>query len=715
MSKSDRNLEDIDLDSAFQEQTMPNWRDGKNINAFDTETSDGTVFMLAYSFDYFSSTIGNKNVNSLNSGDIFDIITHQDCRSAINVWYNLDFDANAILSGVLDESEMKELTLTNSTTIKLDGINYDIKYVKGKFLLIKDEYGNNYPHFDISQFFYTSLDNAVSEWLGKNKKEGVDTSKFGNEEYVKSNWGTITEYAEKDAILTRELAEELITEAQEQQIPMGKPFSTGYLSAEYLRANLDQKPGFGPTDMQSMFWDSYYGGRFEVFERGNIGEVVGPDIHSAYPAIMQNLPDPTTLDWYEFNNRDSDEEHFGFDPTDMDFEEMQQYDYGVVKARVTTNPNKKIQPFARKMEGKVHYPVMTDEVITVIKPIFEFAVNTNHVVDYDIVEGWVGNETSDTEYPFSFIDEEYAQRKIYEKHGKVKTAMLIKIVLNSLYGKTCQTTENDKVVDLEEMGEYELEDNEVAKPKSYLSKNERNNLESTDLLVSEVYAGRRFNPFLASYITGLTRLELHKQVVEYDLVDDVIMFATDCIMVRKSAYEDSKFESELIVEPDESLPDDEFREKVKESLGMWGFDYEGYALVVGSGVYEVERTDKDSVKTKTRGFDSSDLGNKRLTELAQDNEEYIRITNERPLTMSEVLINPERGETSEFKKMRKKLKPDFDDKREWNSENVTFSDLLFSCEKSEPINLAERQEDTLRKVQQNSDMLNEDVKEMVIT
>jgi hypothetical protein len=711
MSKSDRSIEDIDLSNAFQEQVKPDWRDAKNINAFDTETHKGTVFMLSFAFDDFSDAEGNRDIEKLDSGNVFKTITYRDCRSAINVWYNLDFDANAILSDVLSEDELKELTLSNSTQTEVDGIGYDIKYVKGKFLLIKDEHGNNYPHYDISQFFYTSLDNAAEEWLGKNKKEDIDTSRFDDKEYIRDNWESIKEYAEKDAILTRELATELIKEAQKQHIPMGKPFSTGYLSAEYLRANVDSKPGFGPTEMQGMFWDSYYGGRFEVFERGNVGEIVGPDIHSAYPAIMQDLPDPTTLEWVKFNNKENDEKSFGFNPDTVEFEDIENYDYGVVKVRVTTNPNKKIQPFAKKIGGKVHYPVLTDEVITVIKPIFEFAVNTNHVVDYDIIKGWVGNEVDETNYPFDFIGEQYAERKLYEKHDRFKTAKLIKIVLNSLYGKTCQTTEDDRIVDLEEKGEYELADNESAKPKCYVSSNQREFMKDTDLLVSETYAGRRFNPFMASYITGMTRLELHKQVVEHDLVDDTVMFATDCIMVKKDAYEKSNFEEELINEPDESLDDETFRKRVKESLGMWGFDYEGYGFVVGSGVYEVERTDKDEIKTKTRGFDSKDLGNKRLVELAQDNNEYIRISNKRPLTMAEVLINPERGNTSEFKTMRKKLQPGFDDKRYWANEDVTFSDLLYSSEESEPIDLAKVQEDTLKSMNNEEDKLNSAVSE----
>lgn len=718
MSKSDAKLQDIGIQSAFKDQTEAKWAEDTQVNAFDTETFNGTVFMLSYAIDEWSGVVDKGYIGKLTNKKIFEKITHRGCRSAINVWYNLDFDANAILSDILNQEQLNELAITTETQANIDNIHYDIKYVKGKFLLLKDEHGNRYPHYDISQFFYTSLDSAAEEWLGKNKHDEIDASKFGTEaclkhqtpqkecsdcwdrsnasKYIMSNYDTVKEYAVKDAELTQDLAIELIQEGENLGIPFGAPFSTGYLSAEYFRAHMDKKPNFGNVRYQSMFWDSYYGGRFEVFQRGDVGEIVAPDINSAYPAVMADLPDPSTLDWKRYCNEPQEGDTTSDSAT---FQDIEKADYGVVRAIVTTDPNEPIQPFAHKINGKVHFPVLTDSEVTVIKPIFEFAVKQDLVLDYEIKECWLGNEQSYTEFPFEFIEDLYGERKWYEheKNAKYKKGKLLKIVLNSGYGKTCQSTENQEIVTVENDEEYYLDDNESIQPKSFISTNQREMLDDDEYIVKSLNCGRRFNPFIASYITGLTRLKLHKSVEKYGLVDDTIMFATDCIMVNKDAYYESDF-GELIEVPDESITDEiKFKKQAKQSLGKWDFDYEGDAFIVGSGVYEVEMLSGET-KTKTRGFTEKGL-DKSLKDLADKYPEGIELRNERPLTISEVLINPDKGNVSEFVKNRKTLEPDFDEKRNWQRENITFKDLLRTKEQSEPVNLIERQEELLQKVQ----------------
>lgn len=747
MSKSDEILKNIDLDGVFNEQMQPSFANDKQVNAFDTETSDGTVFMLSYAFgESDSGIVGNKDGSQLDTTELFDKITNHNCRSSLNFWYNLDFDANAILSGILTERELTKLNVQDQTVTEHNGIEYEITYVKSKFLKIKDNSNNLYEHYDVSQFFYTSLDNAANEWLGKNKKENIDTKKFGKQpchrheivqkgckncwqkqdalNYITENYVQIAEYAEKDAILTQELSQELVIQAEKLDIPMGKPFSTGYLSAEYLRANTPEKPHFGKFDFQEMFWDAYYGGRFEVFERGEIGEIAAPDINSAYPAIMRNLPSPDSLDWEHFANEPQKEnEGFTISASTFEFQDITKHDYGVIRAIVTTNPKKKIQPFAYKIDGKVNFPVLTDTEITVIKPIFEFAVKNDYVLDYRLKEAWLANETKHTTYPFEFIGDIYADRKVAEVlNDKPKKGQLLKIVLNSLYGKTCQTTEKKELVDLREKPEkWELDTNQKLMPMQYLSRNQRKRIEDYEVLVSTQTAGRRFNPFFASYITGMTRLELHKRVEDYGLVDDTVMFATDCLMVRKEAYEQSGFD-ELIQVPDESLGEETFREKVRNSLGYWDYDYQGKAFIVGSGVYEVDTgkcrnpncpnygeqcpRDIHRMKTKTRGFTEKDLGGT-LREIARENPDHIPIENERPLTIGEVMINPQKGNVSEFIKHSKKLFPDFDTKRVWERDSPDFHDLLVSAEESKPRNLAEEQISELEAIQEERNRIEE--------
>jgi hypothetical protein len=370
-----------------------------------------------------------------------------------------------------------------------------------------------------------------------------------------------------------------------------------------------------------------------------------------------------------------------------------------VRAIVTTKPDNPIQPFAKKVNGKVMYPVLTDTEITVIKPIFVHAVKNGMLHDFELKEAWLGNECDETSYPFKFIDDMYDRRKEFEANGEMKKGKLLKIVLNSLYGKTCQTTEYKEIADNSVQIDLSEEPHKSIYPKDHLSPNWRKQLENTDVIIRSLTAGRRFNPFFASYITGMTRLELHKQVVKHDLVDNTVMFATDCIMVEKEAYDNS-----------------DFSEVIKPGLGYWDYDYEGSAFIVGSGVYEVEfnKCQKNScevedcediehrTKTKTRGFLEKTI-DKTLKNMAQKYPMGIPLDNRRPLTIAEVLISPERGNVSQFVADSKKMLPDFDTKRYWERESPTFHDLLESSEKSQPIDLLSEQEKKLVQWQESSE------------
>lgn len=723
MSKSDLPIKRIDCQKAYRPHTEPTFLAHKSINAFDTETKDGTVFMLSYAIEEFSGAMGNYDTSALSNKKIFNKITHSSCRNgnAINVWYNLDFDANAILSGILQPEQIADLIVQNHTTTEVDGVEYKIDYVKGKFLFIEDTHGNKYEHFDISQFFYMPLDDAAEQWLGKNKLDDVDTTKFGKdtckshdepiyecedchtiqeaEQYIQENYDEIKEYAERDAKLTQKLAKELTSEAESMKIPMGKPFSTGYIAEEYKRENMPEKPNFGSMKYQRMFWDSYAGGRFEVFERGDIGEIVAPDINSAYPAVMSQLPDPSSLVWRFYAN-ETDDYSWEKSDTTFNFEMIEEADYGVVRARVTTDSSERIQPFSYKHNGKVHFPALEQTEVAVIKPIFEFGVNSGIVTDYELIDGWFGYENEKTEFPYSYIEDMYADRKVYEIiDERPKQGMLLKIVLNSMYGKTCQTIEDIRIHTIEQGDDYTLEENEKLLPKQYLSKDRQKYLDENQFIIASYRSGRHFNPFIASYITGLTRLKLHKSVYEHGLVDDTVMFATDCIMVRKDAYERSNFE-DLIDVP--SVDANNFRKKAKESLGKWDFDYQGKGYIVGSGVYEVDKGQiskcpiedcenykekcenvSHRTKTKTRGFIESNLDST-LRELSRNHPDGIPVSNARPVTISEMFTKKDKN-VAEFINPTKQIKADFDEKRSWDRENVNFHDLLETYEASEPI------------------------------
>lgn len=657
-TKSDTPLRKIDTEYAKGELRRPKWADQKPVCALDTETRDGSVFQLAIAHEG-NGWRGVIDAESGNVGDeitpsrLFYWLTRPALEDSINVWFNLGFDANVILS-VLPADKLEILHIQNT----VEWEDYQITYLPGKLLRIKKgkhetEKGNTawkatVSHYDVAQIFRDNLEGAAQEWLGYGKLDDVDASRFGDRDYLEANYAEITEYAKRDAEITMELGRELIDQSEEIGIPAAQPISTGFLAEQYLRNRLDSKPGWGLTKMQDMAWESYAGGRFEVFERGDVGSVAGPDINSAYPAVLADLPDPGTMRWGIFADAEAT------------FQRVADADYSLVTATVTTDPERRIQPFAVKSdEGKVKYPALDEYRLTVVGDIFEFAVSEGIVTDFEIHEVATGYCTDSTEYPFDFIPDLYQQRKEWESDGREKAATMLKIILNSMYGKLTQTTIQSAVLE-GEINPAEVGGDFTQALGHAVEQNQR--------------GGAMFNPFLASHITGLTRLELHRAVVDTGLENDTILFATDSIMVDEAAYVESDFDSLL-----------------GDRLGEWDYDYRGQAFVIGSGVYEIDRTDKpNQTKTVTRGFKEADLGDgenqKTLREAAADaGDADVEITQERPRTIGEALFRNESitlDDVGVFEESTRGLVADFDDKRDWSVDAASFSDLLEGRERS---------------------------------
>jgi hypothetical protein len=654
MTKSDSSLEEIDLSRVTTRTSDITINETQAVNAFDTETADGRIFMLSYCFQDESGVIDNP-YNFVRPDKIWNILTHYKCRNAQNMWFNLSFDADVLLSSVLSPKEISKLSVTG----KIESKGKEIIYIPGKFLKIKDENRHTYTHYDAQQFFYDNLDNAAKEWLDKGKTGGIKTEKFGRNglelnEYIKENYKTIKIYAEKDAKLTRNLWLKLRQKATNLDIPINKPISTGYLAQEWLDYHLPHRPGFGPKQMGSMAWNSYAGGRFEIYERGKIGNVIGVDINSAYPNILSQLPDPSTLKWQRYDN--------------PSYDKIKQADYGFVRVNVTTDKSKRIQPFAIKLNDVVKYPAMRDKTITVVKDIYTFAKENGYLVEDTVKEVWLGNETKGTKFLFTDIPELYADRKIAESKGKMKKGLLLKIILNSMYGKFCQTTPKRK--SLKE--KKELSNSEKIVPSISLPKRIKKELQEE--IVENLEAGPYFNPFIASYITGKTRLQLHKAVEESGLVEHTIMLATDCIMVRKQPFEDSNFE--LVDET----------EGYEKQLGEWEKEYAGSGYVIGAGVYEIQKP--DGFKTKTRGFREKDIQEKSLVKEVKE-KGGIMANVERPMSLKEAVWSGEEiSDIGAFDNSERTINPNMDEKREWEDE-LTWEKFISETQESKPILLIE--------------------------
>lgn len=633
---------------------------GQRINGFDTETRNGRVFMLTYCYAGKEPEAIHNDGADLTRAQIFGALTNRNTRAAANVWYNLHFDANVILANAVPKETLYELNLTGTATF--DG--WEITYLPRKCLILTKN-KNRVEHWDIAQFFFSSLKKAAAEWLDEKKlSETVDVTKFVDPDYIKANFPTILTYAKRDAKLTRDLWRVFTEAAEEIGVPCGKPYSTGYLGEQTLNVRFREssgfKPGFGSKEMQSLAWKAYRGGRFELAQRGAVGDVVALDIASAYPYQLTRLPDPSTLAWSPYSR-----------PT---LANVRAADWGLLTARVWTEPGRALQPFPVK-SGILTFPILNGQEIHTERGTFLWALDNGFIRDFRLGYSWLGYNTPKTKYPFRFLSDLYETRKRFKAEGRDRAQLALKIVINSIYGKLCQLTEQKKALHIDEEGsriETLKWESEMFAPPAVRKWLEDNQIE----IHSEHKAGAYFNPFLATHTTARTRLELLKLAHETTGVDAVVMLATDSVIFKAEAYDAA-----------------DFRPYIGSGLGEWEADGRGSGFFVGCGMYEIQPADGGPPKTRTRGFErglgawSAKVdGSLRAAAERHANGNTIEVFTTRPMLLAEAIhTGRPLDSVGVFETRPRGVSASMDRKRNWTNESPTFGDLLAGPEISKPL------------------------------
>lgn len=438
----------------------------RKIVGIDTETHDGDIFLI---YDSDGNFLDHPNIT-------FDALTEFLFKHE-GSWlfcYNLQYDAECILkllpSEVFDPYREKK-------RLRFQYNNYTISYIPKKQLKIQK--GNHTVSlYDIAQYYDNMpLNKAYSDHIKKPiNPDYLETKKmrkdFSLRHYFRHK-KQIRKYCLTDCILTKELAEHWLDTFHEAYgFYCANWISSGYLAEKVLIYNKISIPLFGEIlyDIQKLAWKSFYGGRFELIQRGFIGECYLYDINSAYPYALTFLPDITDGKWIT-TKKINPKSALGF------FHIHAQVDYSV-----------KIAPFPfRTVNNRIIYPCGEFETFVTLEELK--AVTGDPKIKYKIIESYQFIPNVGCKYSFKkFIIEQYGKRmKLKKENNPLQQA--IKIILNSMYGKTAQRVNNQM--------------------------------------------GNLFNPVIASYITGFARAQLYKFAKDHHLENEIVAFATDSIACRK--------------------------------------------------------------------------------------------------------------------------------------------------------------------------------------
>lgn len=432
----------------------------KPVLALDSETWKGDIFLLADSDRRF--------IDDISANSVIEFLFHKKYQSSWNFFYNLGYDAEVILK-LLDE-QLQVYRRTNRLEFKFE--DYKLSYVYDKIFRITKGH-HSVVFYDIAQYFHAKLPDAYEINTGKilpdNYKKLKQKRNGFSPRFYSHNKNKVRDYCITDCKLTKELAEYWINHFHGAfQIHCKKWISSGYLAEKVLINSRIEIPRFNtiPYEIQKLAWSVVaHGGRFEITKRGFIGSANLYDINSAYPSAIAKIPDLSKGDWIRSASINQDAK------------------LGFFRIIADIPDDKHIGPFPFKKGNRIFFPTGRFETIVTLHELL--ACKSRKY--FQILDSWQFVPISDN-YPYQEFVEDLYQKRLVLKQNDDPLQLPIKIILNSIYGKTGQ---------------------------------KKNGI------------GNLFNPVIFVSITGMIRGQLYKFVMENNLESETIAFATDSILTKK--------------------------------------------------------------------------------------------------------------------------------------------------------------------------------------
>lgn len=359
-------------------------------------------------------------------------------RKLISFFFN--YDVTMILRG-MDPDSIRYLIHRDARTsysgkvVPCEWGNYELDWLPGKLFTVRDKRdGTKRVVYDTAGFFQSSLVRALEGWdVGDDDERAfIEAMKAERKDFTGEVNSTVIQYAVKECELLCRLMDLVYRESANLGFHLRTFSGAGSLANSMLEKwGVDKMVGILPEEVSTAAWHAYFGGRFEV---AAIGEIPGPvfeyDINSAYPYAMQSLPCLACGEWTHFD---------GNPPASLSND-------GLCVRRIRwANPTGRDDyhgrsaawgPFPWRSErGSISYGM--DGEGWYWHPEYRAAMQSEHSAYLTVLESWLYRTECDHK-PFQHVPELYARRKEMKAEGHLGERV-IKLGINSLYGKTAQT------------------------------------------------------------------------------------------------------------------------------------------------------------------------------------------------------------------------------------------------------------------------------------
>lgn len=519
----------------------------KEVIAIDTETFEGNCKLICisgYNLDNFELNIKPNNIFEPSFDDCIRIMTYHINNSGVyRFFWNIDFDIQAILK-LYDKPDKIDFLNNISKGIPVlyidhRGINYEFRWIRGKFFGIKQlSKKKNVIFTDLYSFYNLGLGLASQKYLKYGKIKGVDAEKLNTDITYWKHKYDIIRYCIRDSELTAKLGKYLIDSiiAVDLQLPklLVSPASISKANYRYM----NDIPNLSHTSIEivQIAFDCYFGGRFEIFKRGFFELAYLYDIVSEYPSFIRNLPDMFSGSWIK---QKEGKITLPIKPPLLAFYK--------VKLDIPFNAKISTIPYKAK-SGIVCFPIGKFENWFTwfdLDLVREYIVEIFECYEYKQPCEYISQKPNrNLKYPFrEMTDKLFQKKKSIDKIQKPMNYNIVKITMNGIYGCTIEKHENIFVDD---------NGNEYKKLKG----------------------GVLFNPIYASHITSFGRWKLFKNIPK-EKWNNIIGVHTDSLMTD--------------IDISEHL-------NIGNNLGNWNLEAKGKAIVLATGMYQIGKL------VKTRGI-----------------------------------------------------------------------------------------------------------------
>lgn len=298
--------------------------------------------------------------------------------------------------------------------------HYRLHFLSGMMRVRDVRRARSVTVWDVGKFFQCSFVEALRKWSITAPVENVEAMKAKRARFTAKNRREIREYCESECRALAALTEQLNDAHEQAGLPLKRWHGPGSSASVALKQmGIGEKRGEHPPEVERAASFAFFGGRFEHRAIGTFdGPIYGYDIVSAYPAACEKLPCLEHARWRHTRARSRLPKHA---PALVHFRlgrTSREAWWGALPVRLP--------------RGQIVFPRSGASGWTWSE---EYHAACELAPNVEFVEAWILSSRCQCR-PFERVREWFDERKRIGKDGR---GIVLKLALNSLYGKLAQS------------------------------------------------------------------------------------------------------------------------------------------------------------------------------------------------------------------------------------------------------------------------------------